>query len=393
MQRIGRHAVGRELTAKGLLSSFEADHEGAPVLLRVFMAGIQADAADVRRFEEQAQITAGLDHPGVARLVGWSASDPVHVSTPPLRGATLAEVCAAAPPKRLDPLVVAALAAELAAAFGAAHASGLVHAGLSPDTIVIGTDGHAKIIDFALARFITSLSASSSQVMRGAIECLAPEHIESPDDIGPPTDVFGLGVVMYRAMTGQEPFEAASALATSILLSIGKPTPIEARGVSIPEPLGQLVMSMLAREPSERPTMRDIAGSLSSMAALPSGPYLDTMRELVASSASWLPRAAAAPAPAAAPAAAPRPAPVAPAPSPRPSCRLPSRRRPPPLPSRPPPSRPLPSPRAPRRRSSARCPRPRRTTPRRSTTTTPGPPSSPMARSSTRRTSPTSSAT
>ncbi|MEZ4340321.1 MAG: protein kinase [Sandaracinaceae bacterium] len=301
MQRMGRHSVGRELTATGLLSSYEADHEGTPVLLRAFMAGIRPDAAEVTRFEEQAAIAAGLDHPGIGRPVAWSADDPVHVSVPALRGATLAEVCAASTTTRLDPMVAAALGAELAAALAAAHASGLVHGGLSPETIVIGPDGKAKVIDFALARLITSLSAASSRVMRGAIECLAPEHFDAPDDLGPATDVFGLGVVMYRAMTGQEPFEAASALATSILLSIGKVTPIDAHGISIPGPLATLVMSMLAREPSERPTMRDVSAALTSMGASADGPYLDAMRRLVATSSSWLPRAATLATPAAAP--------------------------------------------------------------------------------------------
>lgn len=284
--------MGRELAASGLLSSYEAERDGASVFLRIFEGGVDASPADEARFEEQLRIAAQLDHPGIARPIAWSAAEPVHVSTPPIHGATLTQVCAASPTGRLDPDVAAAMGAELATILCAAHASGLVHAGLSPDTIVLRADGAAMILDFGLARLITALSASSSKVLRGAIECLAPEQLGSPNAVGPTTDVFGLGVVLYRAMSGKEPFGAPSALAASILLSIGKAAPIDSHGVSIPAPLSALVMSMIARDPTERPSMRDVATALAAPPALPSGRYADAMRGAVALA---LPEAAAAP--------------------------------------------------------------------------------------------------
>ncbi len=318
MRRVGGHVVGREIATRGLLTSYEAKHDDAPVLLRIFDGGAHATAADAQTFEEQASIASGLAHPGIARPVAWSAEDPVHLSIEPLRGATLTQVCEAAPTGRLDPEVAAALGADLAKALLAAHASGLVHAGLSPETILLGRDGSAQITDFALARLITSLSAASSRVMRGAIECLAPEQLDGPERVGPATDVFGLGAILYRVISGKEPFGGASAIAASIHLSIGKAAPLDAHGVAVPAALASLVMRMIAREPEDRPPLREVVTSLST-SAMPRGRYVDAIRASVAialgdrpQAAGGAPASGAAPAEPSAPASPPRPATEAP---------------------------------------------------------------------------------
>lgn len=281
MLRVARHKVGREIDAAGLLSTYDAEHEdGRAVRLRVFNAGLEPDPPVIARFEREAEIASRLRHPSVAAPIAWSATDPVHVSTTPIEGTSLDAVCAAAPAKRLDPAIVVGLGADLADALSAAHAAGLVHAGLSPAVIVLGTDGYAHVTDFALARLLTSMSSAYSHVMRGAIECLAPEQLSAPETVGPATDVFGLGVVLYRALTAKEPFDAPSALGMSIKLSMGKVAPVDSHGVAVPAPLSQLVMKMLGAAPGDRPSMNDVAGALSSMMELRSGPWRDAVRRL-----------------------------------------------------------------------------------------------------------------
>ena len=289
MLRVAGHKVGREIGAAGLLSTYEAEHEdGRAVRLRVFTAGLEPDPPVIARFEREAEIASRLRHPSLASPIAWSATDPVHVSTAPIEGATLDAVCAAASTKRLDPSIVVGLGADLADGLSAAHAAGLVHAGLSPEVIVLGVDGYAHVTDFALARLLTSMSSAYSHVMRGAIECLAPEQITAPDTVGPATDVFALGVVLYRALTAKEPFEAPSALGMSIKLSMGKVAPVDSHGVAIPAPLSELVMKMLAAAPGDRPSMNDVAAALSSMMELRSGPWRDTVRRLAGGGAPSL---------------------------------------------------------------------------------------------------------
>lgn len=289
MLRVARHKVGREVGAAGLLSTYEAEYEdGRAVRLRVFTAGLEPDPSVVARFEREAEIASRLRHPSLASPIAWSAADPVHVSTAPIDGATLDAVCAAASTQRLDPSIVVGLGADLADGLSAAHAAGLVHAGLSPEAIVLGVDGYAHVTDFALARLLTSMSSAYSHVMRGAIECLAPEQISAPDTVGPATDVFALGVVLYRALTAKEPFEAPSALGMSIKLSMGKVAPVDSHGVAIPAPLSELVMKMLAAPPGDRPSMNDVAAALSSMMELRSGPWRDTVRRLAGGGAPSL---------------------------------------------------------------------------------------------------------
>lgn len=274
MHRVGRHTIVREISSAGVLSTFEATHDdGCTVRLRVVTGA--GDLA-TERFEEDLARVAALRHPGIDRPLEWSAEDPLHVSTLRVRGASLREICDDAPGGRIAVNVAAGVGADLAEALFAAHSAGLVHAGLSPDSILLGTDGRARATDFALMRCLNDRASAHPEVMRGSIESLAPEQLSAPETIGAHTDVFGLGLVLYRAMTGKPAFEAPSALGMSIRLSMGKPTPIESHGLEIPDELRDLVKKMLSAAPTGRPPMDLVARTLAKHA----GPFRDSVRSL-----------------------------------------------------------------------------------------------------------------
>ena len=282
MQRVGRHSIGREIANSGLLATYEATHEdGRAVRLRVFDAGFRAEPSAVDRFEHDCSNAATVRHPSVDRPIAWSATYPVHVSTTLARSATLTEIYERAPSGRLDPGVVAGIGADVAEALNAVHAAGLVHAGLSPESVLLGTDGRAHVTDFGLMRFLNDMSATHSQVMRGSIESLTPEQLSAPDTVGPHTDVFGLGLLLYRTLTGKPAFDAPSALGMSIRISMGKVTPIDTHGIEMPAELSELVMKMLAAAPMNRPPIDHVVSVLTELAQK-SGPWRDAVRTLAA---------------------------------------------------------------------------------------------------------------
>jgi serine/threonine protein kinase len=280
MKHVGRHTIVRELASSEVLSTFEGTHaDGRAVRLRVFGAVVELDDPAMTRFEEDLSQVAALRHLGIDKPIAWSAKRPVHVSTARVRGASLRDVCDDAPVGRIAVEVAAGVGVDVAEALHAAHSAGLVHAGLSADSILLGTDGRARVTDFGLMRCLNDLSFAQPQVMRGSIESLSPEQLSAPETVGPHTDVFGLGLALYRAMTGKPAFDAPSALGMSIRLSMGKPTPIDSHGVEIPDELREIVMKMLSATATARPPMELVGRTLAKLA----GSWRDSVRSLAVS--------------------------------------------------------------------------------------------------------------
>lgn len=282
MKRVGRHTIVRELASFGVLSTFHAVHDdGRDVRLRVFDADLEAGEAAVKRFERAVSCVAAVRHQGIDRPIEWSSRDPVHISTALSRGASLRAVCDASSVGRVAVDVAAGVGVDVAEALHAAHSAGAVHASLSLDSILLGTDGRARVTDFGLIRILSEGTAAHRQIMRSTVESLAPEHLSDPDAVGPHTDVFCLGLALYRAMTGKPAFDAPSTLGMSIRLSMGKPTGIDSHGVAIPDELKELVMKMLSPAPEDRPPLDLVGRTLATHA----GPWRDAVRALAASAA------------------------------------------------------------------------------------------------------------
>ncbi len=285
MKRVGRHTIVRELASSGVLSTFEATHEdGRTVRLRVLDRSVDVAEGAAARFAEELACAATLRHPGIDRPLAWSARAPLHVSTVRIAGVSLREICEGASAGWVAPALAAGLGADVAEALHAAHSAGLVHAGVSTDSIFLGIDGRARVTDFGVMRCLSELASQSPQVLRGSIESLSPEQLDAPDAVGPHTDVFGVGLALYRAMTAKPAFDAPSALGMSIRLSMGRPTPIESHGIEMPEELRRIVMKMLSAAPADRPAMDVVARTLRAIA----GAWRDSARRLVAPHAASL---------------------------------------------------------------------------------------------------------
>src|SRR5690606_32780218 len=94
------------------------------------------------------------------------------------------------------------------------------------------------------------------------------------------TDVFGLGVLLYRATTAKEPFAAPSPLGMSIRLSMGNADPIDQHGARVPKPMAALIMRMLAAKPDKRPSMSEVITELSAIVPK-DGAWREEVRRLV----------------------------------------------------------------------------------------------------------------
>jgi hypothetical protein len=239
---------------------------GEEVALKVMRAPATFDdeAATRERFAREARVLAGLSHPSIVRYVahGTTLDGRPYVAAEWLDGETLADRIARS---RLAPRDAAALGASLADALATAHAAGVVHRDVKPTNVMIGRDGQPKLIDFGVAK-----SNAPALTLDGAIVgshgYMSPEQLRGSADVGAGADVYALGCVLFRTLTGATPFEGPSEAERLARMLLENAPDVRERRPDVPESLALVIATMLQAEPKERPTARDLTARLAAIA-------------------------------------------------------------------------------------------------------------------------------
>jgi hypothetical protein len=196
---------------------------GRTVAVKMLLRRDLATTADLVRFRSEAEAAARLDHPGIVSIfeVGEYDGHPFY-SMRFVEGTTLAKLLLAGP---LPPREGAALLASVADAVEAAHSRGVLHRDLKPSNILIDAAGAPHVSDFGLAK---QLEADGSVTHTGAIlgtPCyMSPEQAAgSRGDVGPASDVWSLGAILYQMLTGRPPFQANTPMDTLLAVLESEP--------------------------------------------------------------------------------------------------------------------------------------------------------------------------
>ena len=252
-ERIGNYEVERELGRGGMGVVFLVrDAQGLPFALKLLRReGVHLEPELLARFELEARALATLDHPHVVRVRdhGQAPAGPFLVLDY-VPGESLAARLKRAGP--LEPAAALALLEVLCDAVQHAHEVGVLHRDLKPDNVLLREDGQALLSDFGLARRV----GAQQQLTRtgeivGTPATMAPEQIEGSSQ-GPATDVYGLGGLLYAALTGRAPFRASSTLALFDQVLSADPAPPSELAPGVPAPLDALVLRCLRKDPAER---------------------------------------------------------------------------------------------------------------------------------------------
>ncbi len=222
------------------------------VAIKMIRSGLLATDDVIRRFYREAQTAAQLHHPHIVTIHGMGLLHGEHCFTMTLaEGGSLAQ---AGERFREQPRQAVELMEKVADALALAHERGIVHRDLKPANILLDDAGHPLVSDFGLAKLLESQAEWTLQgQILGTPAYMAPEQaLGQTAQVGPGSDVWALGVILYELLAGQRPFLAESSQAVLDLVLTGEPEALPHLNPRIDRDLEYVVMKCLRKESQDR---------------------------------------------------------------------------------------------------------------------------------------------
>ena len=272
-QQIGHYRVHEELSRGGMGIVYRATDTrlNRDVALKVLPEDLTNDPDRRRRFLQEAQAASALEHPHIAVIyeadeVGGRA----YIAMELIRGEKLSDLL-----KRGRPPVarVLDLAAEIAAGLAKAHDKGVVHRDLKPSNVMINDEGHAKVIDFGIAKLIEIATEANSVtktshdtgagVVVGTMTYMSPEQARG-DALDHRSDIFSFGILLHEMLAGEPPFRGKSGIETASAILHHAAPRLPALGPAVMSDasadIQRIVDKCLAKDPADRyQGMKDLA--------------------------------------------------------------------------------------------------------------------------------------
>jgi hypothetical protein len=252
--RLGLYRILGVLGSGGMGIVFRAEDSllQRPVALKVLRPALAASAVNRQRFLREAR-AAAIEHDYIVTIyqTGEDRGLPF-LAMQLLQGETLEARLRREP--RLPVREVLRIGREAAEGLAVAHERGVVHRDIKPGNLWLEADRHrVKLLDFGLARAVCDdAHLTQTGAVLGSPGYVAPEQVRG-GTADPRSDLFSLGCVLYRACTGELPFQGADTLARLAALAVDTPRPVHELNPAVPPALAGLVMRLLAKDPAARP--------------------------------------------------------------------------------------------------------------------------------------------
>ena len=250
-----RYEIDSVLGEGGMAKVFRGTDRvlGRTVAVKVLASKYAQDDSSVARFRREAQSAAALNHPNVVSVFDTGSDDGVHwIVMEFVEGRTLKDVIEE--DGSLQPDRALQIAREVALALASAHENGLVHRDVKPGNIMITPSGETKVMDFGIARAVTSTgdpTLTKTGFVMGTAAYLSPEQAQGKP-VDARSDIYSLGCVLYEMLAGRPPFEGNSPVAVASAHMSSEPEPISSANPAVPREAEAVVARAMRKEPEER---------------------------------------------------------------------------------------------------------------------------------------------
>ncbi|TDB72028.1 serine/threonine-protein kinase [Micromonospora sp. KC721] len=265
-----RYRLIEQLGAGGMSVVWRGYDEvlGRQVAVKVLASRLASDRAFRHRIRSEAQAAARLCHPNITNVYDYGESEQSGLTVPYVvmelvDGGPLTGRLGRA--GRLPWREAVTIGAEVSSALATAHARGVVHRDVTPGNVMLTSTG-VKVVDFGISALVGESEQDPDGALLGTPAYLAPERLDK-GQVSPATDVYAVGLLLYRMLTGRLPWQASTTTQMLRAHMYHEPEPMPAVA-GLPEEVAELVRRCLAKQPEDRPATVEVARTLAEAAGV-----------------------------------------------------------------------------------------------------------------------------